>query len=89
MTTHKMQPFWDSVSKMILKYDNDLFGWDLDHKKGYLEIESNGITYRSLPPDDHGVIVWVSWTPFEIMGHFSYLSDPEGIIKWVNNKIKE
>ena len=71
-----MTPFWDRVNKMVFKYEDQ-------YKKGYLEIKSHDIIYRSLPPDDHGIIIWVSWEPFKVMGHFSYLTDPEGTIKWV------
>jgi len=81
MTTHGMKPFWDRVGEKMVKYDDDLCSHN-GVVKGYLEIKSNGITYRSLPPDEYGVIIWVSWEPFCVIYHFSTLSDPDGTIEW-------
>lgn len=81
---NKMQDFWDRVGSMMVKYDNDLCSHN-GIAKGYLEIKSDGIIYRSIPPDEYGVIVWVSWKPFRVIYHFSTLSDPNGTIKFVKN----
>jgi hypothetical protein len=74
----KMKPFWDRVGEMLLKYDDDL-----GKHKGYFEVTARDIIYRSLPMDHHGLIEWVSWKPFKIIHHFSYISDPDATIKWV------
>jgi len=76
---HKMQAFWGRVGEMLLKHDQDLC-----KDNGYLEIEADGVIYRSLPMDDHGCIFWVAWDPYHVIYHFSNLSDPGGTIKWVN-----
>jgi hypothetical protein len=70
-----MQPFWDRVNKIMLKYEDQ-------HNNGYMEIKAHDIIYRSLPPDHHGIIEWVSWEPFNAMAHFSWLTDPNATIKW-------
>lgn len=81
---HKMHDFWDRIGNMIVKYEDDLCSHN-GVAKGYLEIESsNGIIYRSLPPDEYNVIIWVSWKPFRTIYHFSCLTDP-GTIKWIKN----
>ena len=71
-----MQDFWDRVGGMTLKYEDR-------HDHGYLEIKADNITYRSIPPDEYGVVLWVSWEPFKVIYHFSTLTDPRGTIKWV------
>lgn len=53
---------------------------------GYLEIKAHGIVYRSVPSGDHGEVSWVSWEPYEIISHFSMLTDPKATIQWVSHR---
>jgi len=72
-----MEPFWDKVNEMLGKHDG--YG-DIDN--GYFEIEAHGIVYRSMPMDR--MILWVSWEPYTNRMHFSFLTDPNATIRWVD-----
>ena len=76
-----MRPFWNRVNKMMIVEGHDL-------RNGYFEIKAHNIIYRSVFDDIHGGTIWVSWEPFKVINHFSYLSDPEGTIKWVEHEKK-
>jgi len=76
LEVNKMNTFWRAVGRAVNQY-GDLIG-----KEGYLEIIADGILYRSLPPDHHGTIVWISWEPFKRLSHFSALSDPDATVRW-------
>ena len=100
--SEQMGPFWDRVGEMLTKHnvweyvtEQDIYGKDFETPvsrlvlSGYLEIEARGIIWRSVPADvsdRHMNVKWVSWEPFEIIGHFSTLTDPHATIKWVSHK---
>jgi hypothetical protein len=63
---HVMASFWKAVGEVLEK---------VDFSKEYLEIEANGLVYRSIPPDEYNHIIWVCWEPFGVVHHFSVLKD--------------
>lgn len=71
--------FWGRVNAALIEYDESGYARDV----GYFKIVAHGREYRSVGPDEYGKFLWVCWEPWEVVGHFSQLSDPDGSIEWV------
>jgi len=83
MKHNEMQPFWDAVSAMIEKRHEDIWSG-----KGYIEIVSDGVVYRSMyEPDDGRFIMWIRWEPFGCGPHYSHFNDPGATVRWVEQVV--
>ena len=87
-----MRPFWDTVGRAI--YEQDFYVSELGKGSvsnlivgGYLKIVAHGVEYRSVAVEDR--VAWVTWEAYEIVGHFSKLTDPNATIEWVPHRSNE
>jgi len=86
-----MRPFWDTVNRALHEHDYMVQTPDgsVHHLviDGYLQITARGVVYRSIPREH--TTTWVAWEPYEIVGHFSQLTDPNATIEWVPHRSNE
>jgi hypothetical protein len=67
--------YWDATNKIFEEHEHDINSED-----GYIEITTTNKTYRSIPTEF--TMMWVSWEPYEVVGHFSRIENVTKV-KWI------